>query len=271
MIHKEKKSLNCIICKNRFFPVGKRKESGKYCSSKCYGQARKNGLVKNYGFKKGHSIRNNKLQEWRENGGVVWNKNIPMTEETKLKMIETKRKNPTHFSENWKKQQSERLKLQWASGNRKGGWKLSEEVKKKLSIKKKGKPRSGNPKNWKISDDIKIKMSNSHKGEKAYQWIIDRTQLKKSDRNGKSPACVFWRNQVRLRDNNKCKISNSDCRGQLEVHHILPWKDFSELRYDINNGITLCHFHHPRKRVDETNLSPYFQELVGNVKYFEHF
>lgn len=56
---------------------------------------------------------------------------------------------------------------------------------------------------------------------------------------------------------------------------MIPWnKDknfigftkFPELRHDINNGITLCHFHHPRKREDEINLSPYFKELVMNVK-----
>jgi len=32
--------------------------------------------------------------------------------------------------------------------------------------------------------------------------------------------------------------------------------------YEVNNGITLCHFHHPRKRKDEIKLSPYFMELI---------
>lgn len=35
-----------------------------------------------------------------------------------------------------------------------------------------------------------------------------------------------------------------------------------ETRYEINNGITLCHFHHPRKREKEKELSPFFQELI---------
>lgn len=38
-----------------------------------------------------------------------------------------------------------------------------------------------------------------------------------------------------------------------------------KLRYDINNGITLCHAHHPRKRADEAKLSPYFKELVAET------
>jgi hypothetical protein len=34
------------------------------------------------------------------------------------------------------------------------------------------------------------------------------------------------------------------------------------LRYNINNGITLCQFHHPRKRVEEQRLIPFFQNMV---------
>lgn len=67
-------------------------------------------------------------------------------------------------------------------------------------------------------------------------------------------------------DNWKCRIINNDCKGRLEAHHILNWKDYSELRYDINNGITLCHAHHPRGRANEKRLSPYFMELVSVSK-----
>ena len=35
-----------------------------------------------------------------------------------------------------------------------------------------------------------------------------------------------------------------------------------KLRYEINNGITLCHAHHPRGRAKGKQLTPYFQELV---------
>ena len=45
-------------------------------------------------------------------------------------------------------------------------------------------------------------------------------------------------------------------------NHILGYEKFPELRYEINNGITLCRFHHPRKRDEEMKLSPYFQSLV---------
>ncbi len=80
-----------------------------------------------------------------------------------------------------------------------------------------------------------------------------------------SPKYKDWRKKVCSRDNWKCKISNSGCKGRLEVHHILSFSKFAELKYEVNNGITLCHFHHPRKRVEEEKLSPYFQKLVAEM------
>ncbi len=52
--------------------------------------------------------------------------------------------------------------------------------------------------------------------------------------------------------------------GKVIAHHILGWSAYPELRYEINNGITLCHFHHPKKRIDEGRLIPIFQKLVGS-------
>lgn len=99
-------------------------------------------------------------------------------------------------------------------------------------------------------------------GRNHYLWIEDRTLLKDDhlDRGGSRHR--EWSRSVKNRDGWVCKISNGDCSGQVVAHHILPWRDYVELRYEVNNGITLCHFHHPRKRNDEMRLSPYFQELV---------
>ena len=60
------------------------------------------------------------------------------------------------------------------------------------------------------------------------------------------------------------KIKN--CNGKLEAHHILRWSKFPELRYEVNNGISLCHFHHPRKIKDEMRLGPYFMDVVNQAK-----
>ena len=46
-----------------------------------------------------------------------------------------------------------------------------------------------------------------------------------------------WSRMVRHRDK-KCTECNSF--NDLHAHHIKAYKDFKELRYDVNNGITLC-------------------------------
>lgn len=71
---------------------------------------------------------------------------------------------------------------------------------------------------------------------------------------------------VKIRDGLKCRINNRDCMGRIESHHILGWTEHPELRYEINNGITLCHAHHPRKREEEAKLSSFFQRLVAEMK-----
>lgn len=106
-------------------------------------------------------------------------------------------------------------------------------------------------------------------GENNPSWVQDRTKLQRygdANKDRRSYMYAEWRKRVWLRDNFACKIANPDCSGGLEAHHILGYTEFPELRYELNNGITLCHAHHPRKRAEEKRLSPYFQELVSASK-----
>lgn len=132
------------------------------------------------------------------------------------------------------------------------GRKWSEETRKKMIPLLKGRK-------WKEESKLKLR------GENHYRYFKDRTKLaKKQNRN--DSAYFEWRKQVWLRDDFKCKIANPDCIGRIEAHHILGWAEHPELRYEVNNGITLCHAHHPRKRAEEKRLSPYFMELVSVSK-----
>lgn len=103
-------------------------------------------------------------------------------------------------------------------------------------------------------------------GEKHPYWIKDRSKLKADERHQLGYQLAVWSKKIKIRDKWKCRIANEECAGRLEAHHILGWTSNPELRFNINNGITLCHFHHPRKRVEEKKLSPYFQSLVASHK-----
>lgn len=103
----------------------------------------------------------------------------------------------------------------------------------------------------------------SPRQEAHYLWKEDRTQLSKGDEHRNSPAHREWSRNVKNRDEWRCRISNHNCDGKLVAHHILSWAEFPDLRYQLNNGITLCHAHHPRRRAEEKRLVPTFQELVS--------
>lgn len=158
-------------------------------------------------------------------------------------------------------------------------WKLSEEARKKMSERQLGNKnhswKGGKPNCLKCGVKLKsmkakhCKLHSLKYKEQHPNWIKDRSLLKRfndAQKDRRSSAYVTWRKDVWSRDKWKCKINNKDCKGRLEAHHILNYANYPELRYDINNGITLCHFHHPKKREEEKRLSPYFMELVSVSK-----
>lgn len=118
-----------------------------------------------------------------------------------------------------------------------------------------------------LSEEHKKKIGEAQKGSKSHWWITDRTKLKTGRVQMYDYQYKLWMKQVKNRDKWKCRIGNEDCSGRLEAHHILPWSQSPELRYEVNNGISLCHYHHPRKREEEQRLAPTFQEMVLRPAY----
>lgn len=131
------------------------------------------------------------------------------------------------------------------------GRKHSEETKRKMVENHRGMTGKKHSAEW----------IGNMKGENNPRWVKDRTLLRKREQRNDS-LYQDWRKRVLKRDDKKCKINNEECCGRLEAHHILGWSDFPELRYDINNGITLCKKHHPRKKEIEKMLIPTFKELI---------
>ena len=102
-------------------------------------------------------------------------------------------------------------------------------------------------------------------GKNHYRYISDRSiYLKNREHDPEKLKLEYrnWRLEVYKRDNYKCRINNCDCAGRIIAHYILGFTKFPELRYNINNGITLCLFHHPLKRIEEQRLIPFFQQMV---------
>lgn len=64
------------------------------------------------------------------------------------------------------------------------------------------------------------------------------------DQKRRSAAYRKWRQQVIKRDDYTCQQCGST--QKLQAHHVKSWEDFPELRYDIDNGLTLCSDCHSR-------------------------
>ena len=148
---------------------------------------------------------------------------------------------------------------------------VSKETRRKISLANTGKTATAITRERLRMSHLGIPNKNkgikrpTHSGENHWNWKKDRTQIKVGDRFLNDPLQKGWRKAVKNRDGWKCRIANNNCFGKLEAHHILPWSEFPELRYQINNGVTLCHFHHPFKKDEEVKLSPFFQSLVAEV------
>ncbi len=131
------------------------------------------------------------------------------------------------------------------------------------SCRSKNNPNSGMT--GKKGSEKQREIMRNRKGELHPAWVADRTLLVDEHKDRGGQLHRDWSRQVKNRDNWECRMSNQECVGRMESHHVLSWKDYPELRYEINNGITLCHYHHPRKREDEVKLIPTFQKILKSL------
>lgn len=174
--------------------------------------------------------------------------------------------NPTSKGKNWKLTEENKLNISLAKQGDKNpmyGKTILPQTLEALVKKNKGNKYCLGRKATKESIE-KRRLSIS--GPKHFAWIADRTLLVKSDKKHLDGRYRDWMKAVKNRDGWTCRIADDNCNGRLEAHHILRWSKHPELRYEVNNGITLCAFHHPLKINDEERLAPLFTDLVLTVK-----
>lgn len=100
-----------------------------------------------------------------------------------------------------------------AGGSLKGK-KMKAEGRKKMSAARRGKYTGESNPNWRGG-------------------YVDQTA-----RERRSYPAKMWRDSVKERDGNKCRKCGATDR--LHAHHIKAWRESPDLRYDIDNGLTLC-------------------------------
>lgn len=136
------------------------------------------------------------------------------------------------------------------------GHKFSPEHRAKLGASKRGK------KYWlgrKHTDADKQKMSAALKGEKSPNWKGGITSLNEVIRH--SFEYRDWRTSVFTRDNFTCGLCGK--RGKyLQAHHIRTFSNNPELRFDPNNGVTLCLECHGKTKTKESEYEELFLEKV---------
>ena len=99
-------------------------------------------------------------------------------------------------------------------------------------------------KGFKTSKETRKKQSEALKGEKCYLWKGGITSKNLTIRRGVEAR--LWRESVFTRDNwmcQNCGKRNGKNVGKtvcINAHHILNFAEYPELRFAIDNGITLC-------------------------------
>lgn len=169
-------------------------------------------------------------------------KGKPLSKETRENI--SKANKGRVFSKEHKKKLSESSK-----GKKKSKQHIKNMIKAVTGIKKPGV--SEKLTGRKLTQEHKEKIrKNLPRGNKHHAWKGGITPKHILIRNG--IEIKEWRKKVFERDDYTCKEcgirSGNGKKVYLEAHHIKRFSEFPELRFDTNNGITLCNTCHNPKR-----------------------
>jgi 5-methylcytosine-specific restriction endonuclease McrA len=165
--------------------------------------------------------------------------------------------------------------------NERPGWNKgiprSEKSLKKFKAKMRGRKRPPFSKKWKerigraskgrkMSLENKIKLSERCSGEKCHLWKGGITPINSKIRH--SVQYIEWRNVVFERDNYTCQhcfARNGNGKSiHLEAHHIKQFAHYPKLRFNIDNGVTLCRDCHNKINHSRNNLQKHNTGILPN-------
>ena len=172
-----------------------------------WNKGKKTGIIPKSAFSKGHT---------------PWNQDKHFSKKSKKKMSEA------HKGIKLSKQHKRKIR----QGNK--GKIMSEQAKQNMSKAQKGNTNCLGKRHTKKT---KQKLSKMRKGEKGSNWKGGISP--KNKRIRMSLKFRLWREAVFTRDNWICQKC-SERGGKLNPHHIFNFADYPKLRFNINNGITLC-------------------------------
>ena len=86
-------------------------------------------------------------------------------------------------------------------------------------------------------------------------------------RDFNDPQYKKWRKLVYKRDNHTWQWLGCNVKKKLNAHHIRTWADFPGLRFEVNNGITLCKSHHKMISGIENIYEAVFIKILQNKAF----
>lgn len=144
------------------------------------------------------------------------------------------------------------------------GIKRTEEQKKKQRVAMLGKPSWNKGKKGWIKKHPNAGFQKGHKSFTTPEGRKRQSQSVSGEKNAfwKGGGWNYWNRQTKIRDNYTCQKCDFSDKEIMQVDHIKPKSIFPELKYLMDNLITLCPNCHARK----TNRE---KKLVLRIKKYE--
>ena len=82
-------------------------------------------------------------------------------------------------------------------------------------------------------------------------------------RNYNDPIYKDARRKVLKRDKRTCQMPKCGSKKRLNVHHVQPWSQAANLRFETYNMITLCRQCHDSINKQEHHYASLFMEIIN--------